>query len=106
MTYPKSLKSQQVMSPISRLVTCATSQQASQNNAKNRDKKETKAMKTKRRWRKKKRPGKCISNLYTPIATFLQVSKCPYYQKNLSAITKIAKNNSKSPKLYLFFQNF
>ncbi len=106
MTYLKSLKPQQVMSPASRLVLCATSQQVSKNDAKDRNKKGTKAVKTKRRWREKKRPGKRINNLYTPFVASLQASERPHHRRNPSATAKIAKNDSRPPKSYLFFQNF
>lgn len=98
MTYLKSLKPQQVMSPASRLVTCATSQQASKNNAKDRDKKGIKMVKTKKRWKEKKIPGKCISSPYTPSVASLQVLERPYHQRNPSTTAKIAKNDSRPPK--------
>ena len=109
MTYLKSLKPQQVMSPASRLATCATSQQAPKNDAKDKSKKETKAVKTtKRRWREpeKRRSGKRINSPYTPSVASLQTSKRPHYRKDLLAIAKIAKINSRPPESYLFFQNF
>lgn len=107
MVYLKSLKPQQVMSPASRLVTCATSQQAPKKDAKDKRKKETKAVKTtKRRWREKSRPRKRINSSYTPFVASLQTSERPHCRENPLTITKIAKISSRPPKSHLFFQNF
>lgn len=76
MVYLKSFKPQQVMSPASRLVICATSQQAPKKDTKNKCKKEAKVVKTtKKRWKKKSGPEKRINSFYTPFVAFFQILK-------------------------------
>lgn len=107
MVYLKSFKPQQVMSPTSRLVTCAISQQAPKKDIKNKCKKEAKVVKTtKRWWKEKSKLKKHINSFYTPFIASFQISKRPHCQKNPLAIMKIAKISSKPRKLHLFLQNF
>lgn len=80
MVYIKGLKSQQVMSPASKLITSTTSQQAPKKDAKDKRKRGITVVKTtKRRWREKNRPRKCINSSYTPFIVSFQASKRSHY---------------------------